>query len=119
MELERERACAGAPAPPAQQTVPPPATAPPPPRTTTPTTLRGDYAVQTGAYRERSSAQNIADQMRARGFDVRVVQVEGSPLHRVRVGAFATAEEAAAATRRIRDAGFATVIVSDVQRERR
>jgi cell division septation protein DedD len=119
-ELERDRACAAAPASPAAQTVPPPtarqpAAAPPGERTA----LSGDYAVQTGAFREHASAQNIATRMRAGGFDVRVVVVDGSPLFRVRVGAFATPEEAAAATRAIRDAGFTTVIVSDVQRERR
>jgi hypothetical protein len=124
-ELERDRACAAAASAPgaaaAPQTVPPPAprTQPQPPPQAQRTTLTGDYAVQTGAFRERTSAQTIADQMRARGFDVRIVTVDGSPLFRVRVGAFASPEEAAAATRRIRDAGFATVIVSDVQRERR
>jgi hypothetical protein len=79
----------------------------------------GEFAVQTGAYRERSSAQNIADQMRARGFDVRVVLVGDSPLHRVRFGAFPTSADAAAAARTIQAAGFATIIVSDVREERR
>jgi cell division septation protein DedD len=137
LELERDRACVGtaaapgaaapaaaapaavAPAVPAtEQAVPPPAPRPavqPPPQPER--ALRGEYAVQTGAYREFTSAQNIAQQMRARGFEVRVVTIRGSPLHRVRVGEFATIDEAAAATRAIRDAGFATVIVSDVRQE--
>ena len=57
--------------------------------------------------------------MRARGFNVRVVLVSDSPLHRVRFGTFATRAEADAAARTIRDAGFATVVVNDVQHERR
>jgi cell division septation protein DedD len=123
LELERDRTCAPgaqigdspftaptrAAAPQQQAAAPAEAAAP----------IHGEFAVQTGAYREYSSANNIASQMRARGFDVRVVLVGDSPLHRVRFGAFATNAEANAAARAIRDAGFATIIVSDVQFERR
>jgi cell division septation protein DedD len=119
LELERDRACApGAqagsspfalPARPAAAAVAPTITE----------AVNTPFSVQTGAYRELSSAQNIANQMRARGFQVRVVLVGDSPLHRVRFGAFATQADAAAAARTIRDAGFATVIVNDVQHERR
>jgi outer membrane biosynthesis protein TonB len=91
----------------------------PAPTQSRPPVLVGDYAVQTGAYREVRTAQVIADQMRAYGFVVRVVLVDDSPLQRVRFGAFATSAEAAAAAQVIRNAGFATVIVNDVQRERR
>jgi hypothetical protein len=116
IEIERDRACApgaaAANAPPRSQ----PAPGATPART--PATA-GDFAVQTGAYREQGSARTIAEQMRAKGFDVRVVLVGDSPLHRVRFGAFATNAEANAAARAIRDAGFATIIVSDVQFERR
>jgi TolA-binding protein len=119
LELERDRACApGAqagsspfalPARPAAAAVAPTMTE----------AVNTPFSVQTGAYRELSSAQNIANQMRARGFQVRVVLVGDSPLHRVRFGAFATQADAATAARTIRDAGFATVIVNDVQHERR
>jgi cell division septation protein DedD len=77
------------------------------------------FAVQTGAYRELSSAENIARQMRAQGFDARVVLVGDSPLYRVRVGAFATTQEATSASDRIRSAGFAVIVVDDVPSERR
>jgi cell division septation protein DedD len=106
-----------APAPAETRTAPPAAT-PPPAERASATALRGNFAVQTGAYREASSARTIADQMRAKGFDVRVVLVGDSPLHRVRFGAFASNAEAAAAARAVQAAGFATIIVNDVRLER-
>jgi cell division septation protein DedD len=147
IEIEQDRACgAGAqgnvagmqggvatprPAPPAETRTPPappaetrtpPAAAPrpAPPAANRPgtTAQRGNFAVQTGAYREASSARTIADQMRAKGFDVRVVLVGDSPLHRIRFGAFASNAEAAAAARAVQAAGFATIIVNDVRLER-
>jgi cell division septation protein DedD len=108
------------PAPPAETRTPPAAA----PRPASPadrpgtTAQRGNFAVQTGAYREATSARTIADQMRAKGFDVRVVLVGDSPLHRIRFGAFASNAEAAAAARAVQAAGFATVIVNDVRLER-
>ncbi|MBR9989443.1 MAG: SPOR domain-containing protein, partial [Gemmatimonadetes bacterium] len=77
-----------------------------------------EFAVQTAAFSDQRAAQTIAAEMRANGFDARVVQVPGSPYYRVRVGAFATSRDAAAAVLRIRDAGFATLIVNDVRLER-
>jgi cell division septation protein DedD len=129
MELERDRACTATPPPPALQTVPPPQGVPQgvpqapqaPPvqagRDAATQPLAGRYAVQTGAYRELRSAENIARQMRDRGFDARVVLVGDSPLYRVRYGTFETGNEADAAATRIRNAGFAVIIVNDVERE--
>lgn len=109
---------------------PPTRTAPAPPRDTpthdaqpttptAPTTrLSGDFAVQSAAFRERSSAEVVAGHLRDRGFDARVTRVANSELHRVRVGAFATSADAAAIAYLIRDAGYAAIIVNDVQRER-
>ena len=77
-----------------------------------------EYAVQTAAFSERRPAETIAAELRAKGFDARIVQVPGSPYFRVRYGAFATSSDAAAAALRIRDAGFATLIVNDVRLER-
>ena len=77
-----------------------------------------EFAVQTAAFRERRAAETIAAELRAKGFDARIVQVPGSPYFRVRYGAFATTREAAAAALHIRDAGFATLIVNDVRLER-
>jgi cell division protein FtsN len=79
--------------------------------------LTGDFAVQSAAFRERSSAEIVAAHLRERGFDARVTLVANSPLHRVRVGAFTSNADAAALAHRIRDAGYTAVIVSDVQRE--
>jgi cell division septation protein DedD len=76
------------------------------------------FAVQAGAFRERSSAVTVAAELRARGFDTRIVTVEGSPLHRVRFGRFATSADAAAAARRLRDAGFTAIVVTDARLER-
>jgi hypothetical protein len=128
-DVESDRACTGSTVPRAQQTVPPPQQQQPPTsaqlppaqtgRTATVPALSGNFAVQTGAFRELRSAENVAAQMRARGIDVRVVLVGDSPLYRVRSGAFASSEEVNAAAARIRSAGFAVVIVSDVQQERR
>jgi N-acetylmuramoyl-L-alanine amidase len=77
-----------------------------------------EYAVQTAAFAERRAAETIARELRAKGFDARIVIVPGNPYYRVRFGAFMTSAEAAAASLRIRDAGFATLVVNDVRLER-
>lgn len=77
-----------------------------------------EYAIQTAAFSERRSAETIAAELRAKGFDARIVQVPGSPFFRVRCGTYETSRDAAAAALRIRDAGFATLIVNDVRLER-
>ena len=77
-----------------------------------------EYAIQTAAFSERRPAETIAAELRAKGFDARIVQVPGSPFFRVRCGAYVTSRDAAAAALRIRDAGFATLIVNDVRLER-
>ncbi|MGH7464824.1 MAG: SPOR domain-containing protein, partial [Longimicrobiales bacterium] len=78
-----------------------------------------EFAVQAAAFSERRPAETIAAEMRAKGLDARIVQVPGSPYFGVRYGMFATSREAAAASLRVRDAGFATLIVNDVRLERR
>jgi cell division septation protein DedD len=117
-ELERDRVCKNVALPPA----PRPQSAQPGDVTTSPTTPSAParaYAIQTAAFRDPKSAQTVAGQLRAKGFDARVVTVEGSELHRVRFGSFASAAEAAVAGERIRDAGFAVMIVSDALKERK
>lgn len=96
---------------------PPPAA--PTPRPAATVAAGPEYGVQTAAFRDPRSAQTVAAQLRAAGFDVRVVRTRDSDLHRVRFGAFATRAEAVAAAQRVRDAGFATLIVNDVRDERR
>jgi cell division protein FtsN len=84
-----------------------------------PTPLSGEFAVQTAAFSERKPAETIAAELRAKGFDARIVQVPGSPYFRVRHGVFATSRDAANAALHVRDAGFATLVVNDVRLERR
>lgn len=107
--LERDRACASGVAQKPDST----------PRAAAPTAPAKSYAIQTAAFRELRSAESIAAQLRAKGFDARVVRVEGSELNRVRFGSYASAAEAAVAGERIRDAGFAVMIVSDAHKERK
>jgi cell division septation protein DedD len=108
----------------AEATPPTRAEATPPARTTATPPAAADvragvaFAVQTAAFRERSSAVAAATQLRALGFVPRVVTVEGSPLYRVRSGNFATHAAANDAAERIRAAGLTAIVVSDVHLER-
>lgn len=83
----------------------------------TPASL-AEYAVQAAAFEKRRAAETIAQELRAKGFDARIVLVPGNPYYRVRYGAFMTSADAAAAALRIRDAGFASLVVNDVRLER-
>jgi cell division protein FtsN len=117
--------------PPTRATATPPTATPPTRTTATPPTRAAAtppaapdvragvaFAVQTAAFRERSSAVAAATQLRALGFVPRVVTVEGSPLYRVRSGNFATHAAANDAAERIRAAGLTAIVVSDVHLER-
>ncbi|MGH7460203.1 MAG: SPOR domain-containing protein [Longimicrobiales bacterium] len=81
-------------------------------------TSTGRFALQTGAFREVSSANTIAASLRRKGFDARVAYVSGSPLARVRVGRFSSSEAAASEARRLKSAGVNAIIVDDAARER-
>jgi cell division septation protein DedD len=83
----------------------------------TPPRGAGDFSVQTATFRERSSAEVVAAQLRERGFEARVTTISGSALHRVRVGFFTSSADAQAVASRIRNAGFATIVVNDVRLE--
>ena len=83
-----------------------------------PQTSISSFAVQTAAFSARSSADATAAQLRTRGFDARVAQVEGSALFRVRVGSFTRLSDANAMAQRVRAAGFTAIVVDDVGRER-
>lgn len=107
----RTTPAAQTPARPADTVVPDPAA------DSSPATM-AEYAVQTAAFAERRAAETIARELRAKGFDARIVIVPGNPYYRVRFGAFMTSAEAAAASLQIRDAGFATLVVNDVRLER-
>ena len=123
-ELERDRVCAGQPPqrPDSARTQPQQNPVAPPRADSVrrdATTQSGDYAVQFAAFSVRTSANSVAAQLRSKGFDARVAQIEGSELYRVRVGAFASNADASSMAQRMRAAGFAGIIVNDVKKERR
>jgi pilus assembly protein CpaC len=75
------------------------------------------YTVQVGATRDRAAADAIVAQLRARGVDAYVVAVNsgGADLYRIRVGRYATLEEATAEAEHLRRDAAVTeaVVVSD------
>jgi tetratricopeptide (TPR) repeat protein len=75
------------------------------------------FAAQAGAFRESTGAQTLAAQLRAAGFEPRVVRIAGSALFRVRVGRFGNAADAEALVARLRAAGFPALVVRDAARE--
>jgi cell division septation protein DedD len=123
-------ASAGAPSPVRPQATPPtsdrPATPPAPPSappatagTTEPApTPAGTYTVQLGAFGTRERAEAFAAELRLAGMDVRVVQVEGSPLFRVRTGSFAERAAAEARADELDARGFEAFVSADRDRER-
>ncbi|MBI5709626.1 MAG: SPOR domain-containing protein [Candidatus Eisenbacteria bacterium] len=83
----------------------PPSGSPPRPQrpAPAPVSLQGPLAVQIGAFGDRARAQALAGQARRAGFaPVQVTQVReaGTTLHAVRVGLYATAEDARVAGER-------------------
>jgi cell division septation protein DedD len=79
---------------------------------------RGDWTVQLGAFAARGRADGFADRLRDAGFEVRVVQVEGSDLWRVRSGRFPDDGDARDLYDRVRAAGFDAAIVPGASTER-
>jgi cell division septation protein DedD len=128
-ETERAAACEAAVAgarpdvPPvrteSQRTEPPPARGdrPPPARPDPPTRGVQRFAVQAAALRDRAGADALVARLRRAGFDPRIVRVEGSALHRVRLGSYDGTATAAQLARRVRQAGFDAVVVTDAHRE--
>lgn len=80
-------------------------------------TEQGRFAVQVGAFRQRSGAESLAARLDKAGHASRVVQVPNSSLLRVRLGHFPTAQDAAALVRRLKAQGFPAVVVGDADRE--
>jgi cell division protein FtsN len=102
----------------ATPTTTPPATAPRPsgPGATTPapgappttlprTSARGGYTVEASPTRSRSEAEQLLGTLRRRGYDATLVEVErdGDTWYRLRVGRYATSEQATETMRRLRD----------------
>lgn len=82
------------------------------PRATTPpativprTASRGGYTVEASPTRSRSEAEQLQGTLRRRGYDATIVQVErdGDTWYRLRVGRYASAEQATDTMRRLRD----------------
>ncbi len=78
----------------------------------------GEWTVQTGAFRQRASAEALAERLRGAGFSPRLVRVPRNDLLRVRVGRFSASADASALLERIRGQGFDAVVVSDAEEER-
>lgn len=72
------------------------------------------YSVQTGAFRNERYAERLLDELIEQEFPA-AIRREG-PLVRVQVGNFLSLEEAAAMERRLKRAGYQTVIVSREER---
>lgn len=75
------------------------------------------YAVQLGAFSSESRALTLSEAVAKAGFTVRVVQVEGSNLFRVRVGAYRTPDEAGEEMARVIDSGFEATLVRNADQE--
>ncbi|MFO7892139.1 MAG: SPOR domain-containing protein [Longimicrobiales bacterium] len=78
----------------------------------------GEFAVQTGAFRYRRSADELIERLRQAGHQPRIVRVPGSDLLRVRVGRFESSDPAGRLVTELRDQGFDAVVVRDAHEER-
>lgn len=77
------------------------------------------FSVQLGAFAQRERAEALRSKAAGAGFEARLATVPGSDLVRVRVGRFDSGEEARAILRRVRDRGFAAMLVRDAELELR
>jgi cell division septation protein DedD len=78
----------------------------------------GPFTVQLGAFSTEDGARSHAAELRAAGLQVRVVQVDGSPLFRVRTGGFHSRDEAERAARVPQGMGYPVLVATDRDRER-
>lgn len=78
----------------------------------------GEWTVQTGAFRQRATANALMDRLRRAGHSARLVLVPDSDLLRVRVGRYPTSSSASEMVRRLKGAGFDAVVARDASRER-
>ncbi len=77
----------------------------------------GAFAVQLGAFSSEARALRLAQELRGRGRDVRLVRIPGSGLIRVRLGRFSEEEAASRLMRDLLSLGFEAAVVRDVPRE--
>jgi cell division protein FtsN len=80
-------------------------TASTPPPTMPKSVSRGGFTVEASPTRSRSEADSLLQQLRRRGYDATIVQVErdGDTWYRLRVGRYATSQQATDAMRKLRD----------------
>lgn len=71
---------------------------------------RINYRVQVGAFRNQAYAQRLLRELVEQDFPAQIY--EGGPYYRVQVGDYATLDEAVQMERRLKRAGYPTVIVS-------
>lgn len=93
--------------PPRTPTAAPPPTAPPPTEPPPLAELSG-FQVQVNAIGERPRAEKLVRELKDAGYKARIspAKVNGRVLYRVRVGQFATEEEARQAVARLREQGY-------------
>jgi cell division septation protein DedD len=103
------------PRPPAATTTPPPAVtsappatppaAAPPPAATRPVAHTPSWTVEASPTRSRVEAEQLQATLRKRGYDATLVQVQrdGDAWYRLRIGRYATAEQANEVMRKLRD----------------
>lgn len=82
-------------------------------------TPRPRFAVQLGAFANRSRAEALRRRAADAGFDARLVVIPGSDLIRVRVGAFDEEPAALAILRQLTDRGFTAAVSRDADLEER
>ncbi len=75
-----------------------------------PETLESRYSVQVGAFRNRNYAEDLQEELMEMDFPARIERGDG--YFRVRVGDFRTIDEASNLERRLKRAGYQTVIVT-------
>jgi cell division septation protein DedD len=99
----------------APTTAVPTAAVPTAPPSSTPATSTPSLptTVQLGAFSSEAAARALLSDPRLEGFGVRLVRVPGSALFRVRIGAFATPEEATGLLQAIQGRGIPAILSSD------
>lgn len=95
------------------------APAPEMPETDDPLGVEGDFAVQLGAFRSLERAMDLAQDLLADGYPVRLVRTPGNDLARVRAGRFDSRLRAEALARELSGKGYETTLVTDAGSEER
>ena len=83
------------------------------PNATTPTTAQKRYLLQAGAFRNSAQADDLKARIALLGLvgRVEIVQTPGGPMHRVRLGPYATASELEQAKQKLGSGGLPAVAI--------